>query len=151
MQAIQECMYGYAWPRWLVEMNSGVNEATLGNQPGSVVKYTKTPPQMITPESINPEVGAQAERLKAWGLEQAHISIQAVKGETPGGLSGVALEKYQQIDDANFAEMASRLEEFVKQCGLWLIKNQSKELNSDFTLPGKKRTTNQVVRCQDSK
>lgn len=125
-----------AWPRWLVEENSGVNDAALGDSPGVIVKYQITPPQLASPPTVNPEIPQHIDRLIRLGMARAHISERANQGEIPAGLrSAPALMKFAQIDDANFAEMAERLEAFDRRCAMQVIRLGIK-LKPETNLPG---------------
>lgn len=135
------------FPKWLVEEGSGVNDGALGDSSGGIVKYAKTAPVQITPPSTSADSWQQLERLINLGMQRAHISEQAVSGEQVGGAneSAVAKEKQTQIDDANFAEMGGRLEQFVINCGLKMIR-LAKKLRPSFTLTS---STRQLIKWNE--
>jgi hypothetical protein len=135
LAAIKECMERLAWPRWLVEENSSINEASLGDLPATISKYMGIKPELITPNSVNAELINHVERLIRFGMDQAHISAQALKGEVPHGMSGVALDKYVAIDDANLKGITLRLNDFVKEVAIRLIK-LGIQLKPPTNLPG---------------
>jgi hypothetical protein len=137
LSSIQENFIRLGDPKWLVEANSAVQESALGSGSGNVVKYTQISPQMIAPPTTNPEQFQHLERLIRLAMDSAHISQQAVAGETPKALqSAVALSKYSQITDANYAEMTGRLEAFVIRNAYQMIR-LGKRLKPDFKLPGR--------------
>jgi len=136
LKDMEECLHRTAWPHWLVEENSGVNEAALGDSPASIVKYLGTKPEMIAPPPYPKDLPEQVQALIKLGKERAHISENAVKGEMPGSLqSAVAISRYAQVDDANFAEMVGRLDAFVLKVATRLIKLGIK-LKPPTNLPG---------------
>lgn len=140
MGANSEAVHRVGFPKWLREMNSGVNPDALGDTIGAVVDYQGVKPEMITPPPTHPENFAYAKDLIALARTRAHISEIAVKGESGGGAgaSAVALEKRSQIDDANFKEMGQRLERFTVGCAYKMIRLGAKAKPS-FTLPGRSR------------
>lgn len=136
---IVENIHRTGFPKWLVEENSGVNPDALGDISAAIVNYMVTAPQMITPPPNSPQMFENLDRILRLALDRAHISINAVQSTAPAGIkSGAALEKWQQIDDANFGEMGARLESFLVRCGYQLIR-LGKKLKPSVTLAGSKR------------
>ncbi len=136
---ITENIHRCGFPKWLVDNSSDVNPDALGDTSGGVISYTGTKPEQVAPPTTNAEVYQQLERLIRLGLNRAHISEAAVSGEKPGALtSAVALEKWTQIDDSNFAEMGGRLEAFLTRCGYQMIR-LGKEVKPTVTLAGKRK------------
>lgn len=143
-----ENIHRLGWPKWLVEANSGVNPDSLGDSSGAVVEYALTKPELVAPPEMGKEHLEHVDRLIRFGMQRAHISESAVSGEKPSALqSAVALEKWSQIDDANYAEMGGRLEALLVRCGYQMIR-LGKKLKSAVTLAGKRR---QLIKWSDLK
>lgn len=127
-----------AWPRWLVEENSGVNDAALGDSPGVIVKWSGTRPELVVGQTVNQEIPQHVDRLIRLGMARAHLSERATQGEIPTGIrSAVGLNKFVQIDDANFAELAGRIEYFVKRCAVRALR-LGIEIKPKTNIPGGK-------------
>lgn len=139
MGAISENQRRCGWPKWLVETNSGVNPMALGDSSGAVVTYQRDKPEQVAPPTTNPEIFEHLKWLIQVAMTRVHISENAVKGEQPKALqSAVALTKYAQIDDANFAELGGRLETGVVNCAYKYIK-LAKKVKPDFKMPGRSK------------
>jgi len=137
LAAISENNHRCAWPKWMVEANSGVNERALGDTSGAVVKYQRDKPTLETHEANSPQLYAWSTTLREDIRKRCHISEVSNQGDIPRGLqSGAALDKYQQIDDVQYAEKGTRLESFVIKCGYQLIRLAA-DLKPDFTLKGR--------------
>lgn len=123
MGAISENQRRVGWPKWMVEVSSGVNPAALGDTSGAIVTYQRDMPQQVAPPTTAADIFEHLKWLIQVAMTRVHISENAVKGEQPKALqSAVALTKWAQIDDANFAEMGQRLEKFVVNCVYKYIK-----------------------------
>jgi hypothetical protein len=103
--------------KWVYDENSNVNPDSLGDQIAAAVSYLGTKPEYITPEGIGEWSLKHLEMLMNLGRSIVHVSENAVKGEAPKSFtSGVALEKYAEIDDQTFLEKIGRLEEYDRRC-----------------------------------
>lgn len=123
MAGISENHKRMAWPKWLIEAGSAVNERALGDTSGANVKYVGTKPEAIVPEANSAETYEYCNTLRAYMKERAHISDMAVKGEIPRGLnSAPSLERWSQLDDQTFGEQAGRLEAFTIKCAYQMIR-----------------------------
>jgi hypothetical protein len=140
MGANSENVHRLGFPKWLREMNSGVNPDALGDVSGGVIDYQGIKPEQIAPPPTNPQNFAYCDGLIQKARTRAHISEQAVKGLQVSGAnaSAVAREKESQIDDANFKEMGGRLERFAIGCAYKMIRLGA-EAKPSFTLPGRSR------------
>lgn len=140
MGANSENVHRLGFPKWLREVNSGVNPDALGDTSGGVIDWTGVKPEQIAPPPTNPQNFMYCDGLIAKARARAHISEMAVKGENGGGpgASAVAMEKRSQIDDANFKEMGQRLELFATGCTYRMIRLGA-EAKPSFTLPGRSR------------
>lgn len=98
----------------LLENGSKVVTQHLNNEVGSIVHYTGTPPQYVTPPATNPELQAWIDSLIEKGYEQEGVSRLATTGEVPMGVeSGKAMRTLDQIGDDRFLYMGQQLEEFA--------------------------------------
>lgn len=103
-------------PKWFVHENSNINPDTLGDLNGAIVSGMMAPEE-IRPESIGQWAQTRLEFLMNLGRSMVHVSEASVKGEMPAGITAaIAIEKYAQIDDQNFLEKISRLEDFDRRC-----------------------------------
>lgn len=136
---ITENIHRCGFPKWLLEENSNVNPDALGDISAAVVWYLQNKPEMITPPPNSPQMFENLDRLLRLIDARAHVSRDAVQGTTPAALkSGAALEKWAEIDDANFREMGGRLEAFLVRCGYQLVR-LGKRLKPAVTLAGSRR------------
>jgi len=98
----------------LLENGSKVVTQHLNNEVGSIVHYTGTPPQYVTPPATNPELQAWIDSLIEKGYEQEGVSKMSTTGEAPMGVdSGKALRTLNQIGDDRFLFMGQQMEEFI--------------------------------------
>ncbi len=145
---IVENLHRCGFPKWLVEENSGVNPDSLGDISAAIVNYLGTKPEMIAPPPNTPQMFENLDRVLNMIMKRSHLSEAAVQSTTPAGLkSGTALERWQAIEDANFGEMAERLEAFLVRCGYQMIR-LGKRLKPSVTLAGSNR---QVIDWVDLK
>lgn len=140
MASFDENVKRMSWPKWLIEMNSGVNERALGDLSGANVKYQAPhKPEPILAQAISKDSFEYFSTLIKLAKNRVHISEQATTGTAPNGLqSAVALERWQQIDDINFVSMAQRLEDFDVRCARQLIRLGA-ITKPDFTLRGRRK------------
>lgn len=136
---VTENIHRGGFPKWMVEANSNVNPDSLGDISCAVVEYLLTKPEMVAPPPNSPQMFDQLDRLLRLIDARSHVSRDAVQGTTPAALkSGAALEKWTQIDDANFREKGARLEAFLVRCGYQVVR-LGKRLKPSVTLAGNKR------------
>ncbi len=139
LAVIQESDLRAGVGKWLVDDASNVNVDALGDTVAAAVTYaTGTErPHYETPDPISKSALEHLDKLIALGMNRVHISAQAVAGELPKALqSAVALERYSQIDDQNFLEKTSRLEDVVLRSAYQMIR-LGKKLKPSYTLPGR--------------
>lgn len=97
----------------LLENGSKVVTQHLNNEVGTIVHYTGTPPQYVTPPASNPELDRWIDSLIQKGYDQEGVSRMSTTGEAPIGVeSGKALRTLTQISDDRFLFSGQRLEEF---------------------------------------
>jgi hypothetical protein len=98
----------------LLENGSKIVSQHLNNDVGSIIHYTGTPPQYVTPPATNPELQQWIDALMTYGYNQEGISRMSTTGETPLGVeSGKAMRTLVQINDDRFAFMMQEQENFV--------------------------------------
>lgn len=109
---IQANMDLLAAPYVLKEKGSEVeDEHLLSNKMARMIEYVGTPPQVITPPAMNPQVFQHLEQLYQRAFEIAGISQLSATSKKPGGLnSGVALRTFHDIETQRFSTIARRWE-----------------------------------------
>lgn len=140
MAAIWENLRRIAWPRVVVDTGSGVQESSLSDKSGGIIKSSSGTAgvSFINPVANGPEVYGWLDSLKKMMKERARISDTAATGTKPPGMnSGIALEKQSQIDDEAHADLGQRLEDFVEQIGELLV-DVGEKLRPSVTLPGRR-------------
>lgn len=120
----------------LLENGSKVVTQHLNNDVGTLIHYTGTPPQYITPPAINPEVQQSIDRYIDMGYQQEGVSRLSTTGEAPLGVdSGKALRTLTQIADDRFMFMGQVLEdkalEIASQC-IDVVKDIAEENEGSF-------------------
>ena len=123
LQTMQESDIRSGTGKWLLEENSNVNVDALGDTNAAAVTYLGKEPKFITPDPINRYALDRLQMLVDMGMKRVHVSVNAVTGEVPKALtSAIAVERWAQIDDANFAEMIGRLEKVVVRSSYQLLR-----------------------------
>lgn len=98
----------------LLEIGSKVVSQHLNNDVATLIYYSGTPPQYVTPPATNPELQQWIDSLVNYMLAQEGISRMSTTGEAPLGVeSGKALRTLVQVSDDRFAFMMQEQEEFV--------------------------------------
>lgn len=98
----------------LLENGSKIVKQHLDNEVATIITYTGTPPQYITPPATNPELQQWIDALISYGYSQEGISRMSSSGEIPMGVeSGKAMRTAVQVNDDRFAFMMQEQEEFV--------------------------------------
>lgn len=118
----------------LVENTSKVVSQHLNNEVGAIIRYTGTPPQYITPPSIDNSNAQKIASLKADGYEQEGVSQLAASNLKPIGVnSGTALRTYDTIAEDRQLFFGQRAEnvaiELARQC-IEIVKDIYKEKGS---------------------
>lgn len=97
----------------LLENGSKVVTQHLNNEVGTLVHYTGTPPQYVTPPATNPELNQWIDSLIQKGYDQEGVSRMSSSGEVPLGVeSGKAMRTLNQISDDRFLYTSQQLEQF---------------------------------------
>lgn len=96
----------------LLENGSKVVTQHLNNEIGSLIHYTGTAPQYVTPPATNPELQQWIDSLIEKGYQQEGVSRLATTGEAPLGVeSGKAMRTLTQIGDDRFLFMSQQMED----------------------------------------
>jgi hypothetical protein len=106
----------------LVENGSKVVSQHLNNDIGTIINYTGTPPQYITPPSIDPDNARNIDSLIAKGYQQEGVSQLAASSLKPQGLdSGAALRDFDNIADDRMLFTMQELEQFYLEIAVQMI------------------------------
>ena len=98
----------------LVENSSKVVSQHLNNEVGTIIRYTNTPPQYITPPAIDNSNAQRMERIKQDAYEQEGVSQLAASNLKPIGInSGTALRTVNQINEDRQLFFGQRVENFA--------------------------------------
>ena len=90
--------------RWMIENGSNVNTQFISDIVGSMIRYSGTMPQAVTPPAIAPEVYQQLDRLYGKAFEITGISQLSAQSQKPAGLnSGKALQTYTDLESERFS------------------------------------------------
>lgn len=105
----------------LVENGSKVVSQHLNNEVGSIIHYSGTPPQYVTPPAINGDNQGYVDGLIAKGYQQEGVSQMSANSMVPLGIkSGAALRTYDQIAEDRQLFIAQSVEraqlEVARQC-----------------------------------
>lgn len=97
----------------LVENGSKVVKAHIDSEIGRILNYTGTPPQVVTPPIVPPEIYEQIETLIRRMRDQAGLSEMATQGEKPAGVdSGKALRTLDDMETVRFTQISHAYEQF---------------------------------------
>ena len=108
---IQRSIHLVGVPRVWVENSSQVNISAIINEPGTVGKYTGTPPVFQTQPSMAPDVYAHLENLFSKAYQITGISLLSATSTKPAGVNAaVAMREYQDIESERFMLVAQRYE-----------------------------------------
>lgn len=99
---------------WVLDDNSGVDEATLTNEPGIVVKKKAgTEVTRLMPGQVSPQLDSKQQQLKYLGEEISGIT-EAVQGKRPTGVAAAAAINALQDQAIGRVRLKSRqLEEYT--------------------------------------
>lgn len=109
---IQRSIHLVGVPRVWVENSSQVNISALVNEPGTVGKYTGTPPVFQTQPSMASDVYAYLENLFNKAYQITGISLLSATSTKPAGVNAaVAMREYQDIESERFMLVSQRYEQ----------------------------------------
>lgn len=96
-------------PRILIDEFSKILETAFNNNIGTIIKYSKVPPQFINAESNPPEIYEWIKWLIENAYQMSGISAMAAANQKPAGLnSGEAQRVYLDNQDTRFAALQRR-------------------------------------------
>lgn len=97
----------------LLENSSKVVSQHINNDVGTLIRYTTTPPQYVTPPATNPELQQWIDNLIEKGYRQEGVSQLAAAGEKPIGVdSGKAMRTLTDIENDRFLYVGQEMEAF---------------------------------------
>jgi hypothetical protein len=106
----------------LVENGSKVVTQHLNNDVGTIIHYTGTPPQYVTPPPIDPSNAQQIDALIAKGFQQEGVSQLSATSLKPLGLdSGKALRAYNDIEADRQLFMQQEVERYYLEVARQMI------------------------------
>jgi hypothetical protein len=113
LKTIQLSTHLCSVPTWLVESSSKINKAHITNQIGSILEYSITPPQLITPNAVSPELFNHLQFLIEQAYQMSGVSQLSAQSRKPAGLnSGAALREYDDIESERFLLTGKMYEQF---------------------------------------
>lgn len=122
MILIQRSMWMAGSFKVLVENGSRVVSQHLNNDVGSIINYTGTPPQYVTPPMIQQDIYPYVDSLIAKGFQQEGVSQLQANSMKPQGVdSGAALRTYDDIADDRFLFLGQEMEEFFLEVARQMI------------------------------
>jgi hypothetical protein len=108
---IQRSMHLAGSFKILMENSSKIVKEHLNNDIGSIITYTTTPPQYVTPPVVAPEVYSHLATLKQDAFMIAGVSMLSAGSQKPAGLnSGKALREYNDIESDRFQTIGKAYE-----------------------------------------
>jgi hypothetical protein len=121
MILVQRSMWMAGSFKVLVENGSRVVSQHLNNDVGSIIFYTGTAPQYVTPPMIQQDIYPYIDSLIAKGFQQEGISqLEAAAVKPMGVNSGKGLRTMTDIADDRFLFLGQEMEEFTlevnRQC-----------------------------------
>lgn len=113
LRTIQLAQHLMGVPRFLIENSSKVVSTHLNNDVGAIVKYTGTPPQVMTAGAMAPEIYSHLENLYRKAYEITGISMMSAQSQKPSGVTAaVAMREISDIETERFAVIAQAWEKF---------------------------------------
>lgn len=140
---IQRSMHLMGSFKIALENTSKIVKQHLNNDIGTLLSYTKTPPQYLTPPIIQAEIYQHLQTLKNSAFEVLGLSQLSAQSKKPEGLdSGKALREYNDIETDRFMTVGQNWEQFhldESELIVWTAKDLYEE-NKDLkvNVPGKK-------------
>lgn len=97
----------------LIENGSKVVSQHMNNEVGTLIYYTGTPPQYVTPPAIDASNQAWINDLIQKGFMQEGVSQMSAAAQTPIGVdSGKAMRTLTDIEDDRFTFISQQVEDF---------------------------------------
>jgi hypothetical protein len=123
-----------ATPYIFVDPRSELNAAHLNGQVGGIIK-ARTPPTVLTPPGISPQMIDYAERLERRAYEVSGVSQLSAQSRKPAGIdSGVALREMQDIETLRFEVVAQRYQRYFVKLAAAVVDESRRLYESDPSL-----------------
>ncbi len=141
MILIQKAMWMGGGFKILLENGSKVVKQHLDNEIGTIITYSNTPPQYISPPMIQSEIYPYIDALIAKGFQQEGVSQLAASSLKPLGVdSGKALRTFDEIAEDRQMFLSQDFEEFELEIARQMIE-MVKEIHEEtgeykVTYPG---------------
>ncbi len=112
LQTIKQSFWKGGTFRVFLPTGSRVVKEHISNQIGTIVSYTgQTPPTIVTPSLVQPEIFQHLQSLWQKAFEQAGVSMLQAAAIKPQGLnSGVAMREYNDIQSDRFMTIGQAYE-----------------------------------------
>src|SRR5574343_1394259 len=151
MKQIRTAFRG-ALPRWWLPEASGVTPEQMTDDNNICLTYTGgNPPSRATPQAIDEQYLNYLRMLKDEGFEQSGVSQYAATSQKPAGVSsGIALQRYEGVEDQRFLFQSQRWEQMAVDAArqiLRLCKDLAEE-DEDYKLrswDASRKITQQVM------
>lgn len=115
-------------PRVMIDEFSKILETAFNNNIGTIIKYSKVPPQFINAQSNPPEIYEWIKWLIQNAFQMSGISAMSATSQKPAGLnSGEAIRSYDDIQTDRFAALAKRYQNLYPDLAYLMI-DEAKEI-----------------------
>lgn len=135
-------------PRILIDEFSKILETAFNNNIGTIIKYSKVPPQFINAQSNPPEIYEWIKWLIQNAFQMSGISAMSATSQKPAGLnSGEAIRSFDDLQTDRFAALAKRYQTFYTDLAYLMIdeaKDIAKEEGEYLTVYPDKDGTREV-------
>lgn len=130
MILVQRSMWMGGSFKVLLENGSKVVSQHINNDVGTIIHYSGTPPQYVTPPMIQQDIYPYIDALIAKGFQQEGVSQLAASSLKPQGVdSGAAMRTYDEIGDDRLLFFQQCVEDAVLEIGRQMI-DCAKDLHS---------------------
>lgn len=138
VRKIQTAFGLLANPYVLAERTANIARAHITDIPGSIIHYSgMKPPQVVAPQTVNPEVFAHLDRLYQRAYEIAGISQLSAQSQKPASLeSGRAMLVYEDVEADRFADVHRQWDDLHVDCITKAVRIASKITNYTVKLFG---------------
>jgi hypothetical protein len=118
-------------PRILIDEFSKILETAFNNNIGTIIKYSKIPPQFVTAPANSPEIYEWIKWLIQNAYQLAGVSQLSANGLKPSGLnSGEAQREYISTQDDRFAALQKRYQNLYPDLA-YLVIDEAREIAKD--------------------
>lgn len=141
MILVQKAMWMGGGFKILIENGSKIVKQHLDNEMGTIITYSNTPPQYVTPPMIQQDVYGYIDSLIAKGYQQEGVSQLAASSLKPEGVdSGAALRTFDNIAEDRLMFLAQELQKFYLDIAKIMIETvrdiYDREGKYETTYPG---------------